>query len=283
MCLCARMQACVCVCVTNNRLQGNCRGLQWLWAGPRHHPSIWRWGWIQFDIPVCLRLHHYGLKLAGSDRLRRQVAWCRRGSLRLYFRVKYWIYQVHYMSQTLCLLRVIFTRFNYVFLPFYCSLLHLLCAGVWWFYVCLLLQVKIYSYSWNTFISLFLCKWAPPPNVWFPWSAAQHSTASSPARETDRPLSVVFLLLCWSLGGVKGLLLFSSGTFIIQRPTQPDQIRAGEEEAGMFVRVRVKLDLNSYTFGVKWYLLLAYTLSFFNQFLFHHLVFEGSCVYVLFC
>lgn len=97
MCLCVCLCACVCVCVTNNRLQGNCRGLQWLWAGPRHHPSIWRWGWIQFDIPVCLCLHHYGLKLAGSDRLRRQVAWCRRGSLRLYFRVKCWLYTMHYM------------------------------------------------------------------------------------------------------------------------------------------------------------------------------------------
>lgn len=98
-CACAHkcMHVCVCVCVTNNRLKGNCRGLQWLWAGPRHHPSIWRWGWIQFDIPVCLCLHHYGLKLAGSDRLRRQVAWCRRGSLRLYFRVKCWLYTMHYM------------------------------------------------------------------------------------------------------------------------------------------------------------------------------------------
>lgn len=81
---------CLCVSVTNNRLEGNCRGLQWLWAGPRHHPSIWRWGWIQFDIPVCLCLHHYGLKLAGSDIRRGQVAWCRRGILKLYFGVRSW-------------------------------------------------------------------------------------------------------------------------------------------------------------------------------------------------
>lgn len=86
MCLCVLL----CLCVTNNRLEGNCRGPQWLWAGPRHHPSIWRWGWIQFDIPVCLCLHHYGLKLAGSDRLRGQVAWCRRGMPKLYFRVRCW-------------------------------------------------------------------------------------------------------------------------------------------------------------------------------------------------
>lgn len=47
---------------------------------------------------------------------------------------------------------------------------------------------------------------------------------------------------------MKGILLFSSGTFIIERPTQPDQIRAREEEAGMFVWVGVKLDLNFHTF-----------------------------------
>lgn len=95
-----------------------------------------------------------------------------------------------------------------------------------------------------------------PPNVWFPWSAAQYTTASSLARQIDRLLSVVFLLLCWSLGGVKGLLLFSSGTFIMERPTQPDQIRVGEEEAGMFFRVGVKLDLNFHTFRVRWCLLV---------------------------
>lgn len=91
--VCVCVHTCVHVCVTNNRLQGNCRGLQWLWAGLRHHPSIWRWGWIQFDIPVCLCLHHYGPKLAGSDRLRGQVAWCRRGSLRLYFSMKSWMHK----------------------------------------------------------------------------------------------------------------------------------------------------------------------------------------------
>lgn len=85
-CVCVR--ACTHVCVTNNRLWGNCRGLQRLWAGPRHHPSIWRWGWVQFDIPVCLCLHHFGPKRAGSGRLRAQVVWCRRGSLKLYFTLK---------------------------------------------------------------------------------------------------------------------------------------------------------------------------------------------------
>lgn len=71
--VCISVHACMCACVTNNRFQGNCRGLQWLWAGPRHHPSIWRWGWIQFDIPVCLCRDHYSPKRAASAWLRRQV------------------------------------------------------------------------------------------------------------------------------------------------------------------------------------------------------------------
>lgn len=37
----------------------------------------------------------------------------------------------------------------------------------------------------------------------------------------------------------------------MERPTQPDQIRVGEEETRMFFRVGVKLDLNFYTFGVR--------------------------------
>lgn len=60
-----------------------------------------------------------------------------------------------------------------------------------------------------------------------------------------------------NLGGVKGLLLFSSGTFIMESPTQPDQIRVGEEEPGMFFRVGVKLDLNFHTFGVVCLLVIS--------------------------
>lgn len=42
----------------------------------------------------------------------------------------------------------------------------------------------------------------------------------------------------------------------MKRPTQPDQIRVGEEEAEMFVRVGVKLVLNFHTFGVRWFILV---------------------------
>lgn len=37
----------------------------------------------------------------------------------------------------------------------------------------------------------------------------------------------------------------------MKRPTQPDQIRAGEEEVEMFFRVGAKLVLNRCSFGVR--------------------------------
>ena len=142
---------------------------------------------------------------------------------------------------------------------FFCTKQNYFCAAILSLYFCLY-KLKHLSMVW-----ILLCASSSlvnaaslPPNVWFPWSAAQYTTASSLARQIDRPLSVVFLLLCWCLGGVKGLLLFSSGTFIMEKPTQPDQIRPGEEEAGMFLRVRVKLVLNFHTFGVRWYHLMIY-------------------------
>lgn len=42
----------------------------------------------------------------------------------------------------------------------------------------------------------------------------------------------------------------------MKRPTQPDQIRVGEEEAEMFFRVGVKLVLHFYTFGVRVFILV---------------------------
>lgn len=131
-----------------------------------------------------------------------------------------------------------------------------ICAASLSPYVCLYLLKHLSAVWMLSSASSLLNAASLPPNVWFPWSAAQYTTASSLARLIDRPLSVVFLLLCWSLGGVKGLLLFSSGTFIMERPTQPDQIRVGEEKAGMFFRMGVKKVLNFHTFGARWCLLV---------------------------
>lgn len=39
----------------------------------------------------------------------------------------------------------------------------------------------------------------------------------------------------------------------MERLTQPDQIRVGEDKAGMFFRVGVKLDLNFHTFEMRCY------------------------------
>lgn len=194
------MFVCAAVSVTNNRLEGNCRGLQWLWAGPRHHPSIWRWGWIQFDIPVCLCLHHYGLKRAGSDRLGRQVAWCRRGILKLYFRVRRWCIAWTPCTISFCvcsklclsaqMVKLVGWNGNLICVysphcPLLCCLYDGLCKNI-----CIL----------NTPHSSWLVNVAPfPSNVWFPDQLlSKPQLPACPGRQT--PLCCFSVVVLKSMG-----------------------------------------------------------------------------------